>query len=110
VARALKEIEWDGRPGDPVYLRFTTMAVVQTAAYANGEVNVDLDTSGDVVGIEMLSIDPEEFGAVAQIGKKHDLRFDLFLASAKTYPTASKARSRICGDLSRRSGGRRISR
>jgi uncharacterized protein YuzE len=66
-----------------VYLRFAETAIVKTSTYAGGEVNVDLDASGEVVGIEMLSIEPEEFEAVAKIGKEHDLRFDLFLASAK---------------------------
>jgi hypothetical protein len=41
----------------------------------------------------MLSIDPEEFEAGAQIGKEHGLRFDVFLASSK-----KTARRRIARD------------
>jgi hypothetical protein len=80
----LKEIEWTGNPGDPAYLRYTKLPVARTEAYANGEVNVDLDGCEDVVGIEMLSFEPEEWLAVAEIGKAHGLRFDLFLGNRRS--------------------------
>ena len=68
----LKEIEWSGNPGDPAYLRYTDLPVAKTEAYAGGEVNLDLDELSDVVGIEMLSFDAEEWIAVAQIGRTTD--------------------------------------
>lgn len=79
----LKEIEWSGKAGDPVYLRFSDRAVAKTEAHAKGEVNVDLDSSNEVIGIEMLSTDPDEWEAVARVGKEHNLRFELLLAAAK---------------------------
>lgn len=83
MIRELKEIEWDGKADDPVYLRFSKMAVAKTKAYASGEINVDLGHDNEVVGIEMLSIDPDEWEAVFRIGKENGLRFDLLLAGAK---------------------------
>jgi uncharacterized protein YuzE len=83
MIRELDEIEWSGTAGDPVYLRFTKLPISKTLVRANGEVTVDLDAYNEVVGIEMLSTDPEEWVAVAEIGKEHSLRFDLFLAGAK---------------------------
>ncbi len=88
MVRELKEIEWSGNVGDPAYLRFTKMPVANTESHANGEVIVDLDAYNEVVGIEMLSTDPEEWEAVAHIGKEHGLRFDLFLASNKQHGAA----------------------
>ena len=83
MIRELKEIEWSQEPGDPVYLRFTEAEVVRTEAYADGEVNVDLDDHDEVVGIEMLGTDSDEWETVFRIGKQHDLRFDLLLSSTK---------------------------
>jgi len=83
MIRELKEIEWNGKAGDPVYLRFSNLPIAKTEAYASGEVNVDLDHYSEVVGIEMLSIDPDEWEAVALIGKAHRLRFDLLLSAAR---------------------------
>lgn len=83
MMRELQEIKWSGKAGDPVYLRFTKLPVARTDSYANGEVNVDLDASNEVVGIEMLSTDPDQWAAVGRIGQEHSLRFDLFLAGAK---------------------------
>lgn len=82
IARELQRVEWSGTTPDPAYLRFSDSDVDQTVIYGNGEVTVDLDQHGDVIGIEMLSTDSEEWETVAQIGKAHDLRFDLLLAAA----------------------------
>jgi hypothetical protein len=71
------------KPRDPVYLRFSKKPVAKTEARARGEVNLDLDAHNGVVGIEMVSTDPDEWEAVARVGKEHDLRFDLLLAGAK---------------------------
>lgn len=81
--RELMEIEWSGNSGDPAYLRFTKLPVAKTETYVGGEVNLDLDEYDEVVGIEMMSFDAEEWLAVAQIGKNRGLRFDLFLGGAK---------------------------
>ncbi|GEM_PF-2561576 len=83
MIRELKEIEWSGKVGDPVYLRFTNFPIAKTEAHANGEVNVDLDDYNEVVGIEMLSTDPDEWEAVFRAGKQYGLRFELLLAGAK---------------------------
>jgi hypothetical protein len=80
----LREIEWSRKAGDPVYLRFATTPVTRTEAHANGEVNVDLDAQGGVVGIEMLSTDPGEWAAVGRIAERYHLRFDLFFHGATT--------------------------
>ena len=79
----LNAIEWSGKTGDPVYLRFSEARVARTESYANGEINVDFDDNNDVIGIEMLSTDPEEWEVTARIGRAHNLGFDLLLAGAK---------------------------
>jgi uncharacterized protein YuzE len=72
MLRELKEIEG----GDhAVYLRFTKLPVARTTSYANGEVMVDLDHYGEVIGIEVLSLDPAELAAVAEIATRYRLSF-----------------------------------
>ena len=83
MAHELKEIEWDGKPRDLVYLHFSDAPIVRMEEHAEGEVVVDFDRSGDVVGIEMLSLDADIWEAVFRIGKQHDLGFTLLLAAAK---------------------------
>ncbi len=80
--RELQQVEWRGRLHDPAYLRFSDNPVARTGLFADGEVTVDYDEHGDVVGIEMLSTEPEEWEAVAQIGRSAYLRFDMLLAHA----------------------------
>jgi hypothetical protein len=73
-----------GEDGSPVYLRFQWSAVNRTETFAGGEVNVDFDANNCVIGIEMLSADPEEVEAVAKIATAHRLRIaTLFAGSAK---------------------------
>lgn len=68
--RELKEIE----PGDhATYLRFSKLPVAKTRSLAEGEINVDLDHYGEVVGIEVLSLEPEEMQALATIVKEYGL-------------------------------------
>jgi uncharacterized protein YuzE len=83
MIRELKEVEHSGKPGDPAYLRFSNMPIARTESYADGEVNVDLDDYNEVVGIEMLSGEPEEWAALAEIAKRYSLSFNLFLHGAK---------------------------
>ena len=74
--RELKAVEWTQIAGDPIYLRFSNDDVVETESHAAGELNVDLDAAGEVVGIELLSTDPDEIEALAAIAR----RFRLVLA------------------------------
>jgi hypothetical protein len=82
MIRELKEIERHDAEG-PVYLRFSNMTIERTESYANGEVNVDIDHYNEVVGIEMLSFEPEEFSALGDVAKKYNLSFDLFFKAAR---------------------------
>lgn len=82
MIRELKEIERD-TPDGPAYLRFSNMNIARTESYAGGEVNVDIDDYNEVVGIEMLSSDPEEWAAFAEIAQKYRLSLSLFLAARK---------------------------
>lgn len=71
--RELKEVE----PSEgAVYLRFSKLPVARTLSYANGEINVDVDDYNEVVGIEVLSLDPDELQALAEIAKKFRLSLD----------------------------------
>lgn len=83
MASDLREIEWSGTPGDPFYLRFSRKPIAKTEEHVNGEVNVDLDRDGHVVGVEMLSGDPLEWEVLGKIGKERNLRFDLLLAAGR---------------------------
>jgi uncharacterized protein YuzE len=85
MLRELKEIEG----GDhALYLRFTKLPVARTVAYANGEVMVDLDAYDEVVGIEVLSLDPEELQAVAEISTRYRLSFNKLTGLAPRRKTA----------------------
>jgi hypothetical protein len=57
------------------------MKIARTESYARGEVNVDIDDYNEVVGIEMLSRDPEEWAAFAEIAQKYRLSLSLFLTA-----------------------------
>ena len=48
---------------------FSNHSVARTESYAGGEVNVnvDVDDRNQVIGIEMLSIDAEEFAVLADV-------------------------------------------
>ena len=69
--RELKEIE---NNEDASYLRFSHFPIARTKTYADGEVNVDLDHCGEVVGIEVLSYGAEELKALGEIVKEYQLR------------------------------------
>jgi len=71
--RALKTVE---SSEDAVYLRFSKLTIARSVSYANGEINVDIDDHGEVIGIEMLSLDPQEMQALAEIATKYSLNFD----------------------------------
>jgi uncharacterized protein YuzE len=45
----------------------------RTVGYADYRINVDLNESGRIVGIEILALGAEELGALADIAKKYDL-------------------------------------
>jgi uncharacterized protein YuzE len=60
VKRPLVEVTRDEEHPHPIYLRYSRDAVVQTQALDDKyAVNVDLDDSGEVVGIEIVVPDDE---------------------------------------------------
>ena len=73
MSRALKNIEWSGTLGEPMYFRFSNDSVTTTESHAGGEVNVDLDVHNDVVGVELLSGDAEDFAVFLQLAQARDL-------------------------------------
>jgi hypothetical protein len=85
MGKIVQSIEWSGRVGDPLYLRFSHEPVNDTESFAHDEVTVDLDVKRDVVGIEMLSTGPEEFAALADLARSHGIALASLL-SAKKYP------------------------
>ena len=82
--RELMLVEGSGGPEKPLYLRFSSTPVTRTESFASGEVNVDLDAQNQVIGIEMLSTDPEELEVLARLMRSHDLRLTgLFTGNVK---------------------------
>lgn len=73
MLRDLKGVEGGD---EALYLRFTNLPIGKTLSYASGEVNVDLDHHGKVVGIGMLSLDSEEVQVLAEIAREYGLNFD----------------------------------
>ncbi len=74
--RELSEVE--SRDG-VLYLHFSKMPIARTKSYAQGELNVDLDNADDVVGIEVLSLGPNEMTALAEVVTDHRLSLDLLI-------------------------------
>jgi uncharacterized protein YuzE len=70
MLRELKDVE---QGEHAAYLRFSKMPRVKTKMFADGQINVDLDSSGEVIGIEILSLDPEDLRALAQIATEYKL-------------------------------------
>jgi len=73
MTRQLKGIEWSGTIGEPMYFRFLEAPVAQTDSYAGGEVNVDLDSSGNVIGVELLTGDAADFAVFLKIAEERRL-------------------------------------
>ncbi|MBV8081492.1 MAG: DUF2283 domain-containing protein [Candidatus Eremiobacteraeota bacterium] len=73
MTQMLKRIEWNGVTGDPMYFRFSDSIVAATESHAAGEVNVDLDANGAVVGVELLSGDAADFTAFFEIAEARGL-------------------------------------
>jgi len=69
----LKNIEWSGKVGEPMYFRFSTAPVATTESHAGGEVNVDLDAHDAVIGVELLSGDAEDFSVFLKIAETRGL-------------------------------------
>jgi uncharacterized protein YuzE len=72
--RELKEVE---RKDDVLYLHFSRLPIARTKSFAGGELNVDLDQYNQVVGIEVLSLGPQEVEALAKVALDHHLSLDL---------------------------------
>ncbi|MBV8636928.1 MAG: DUF2283 domain-containing protein [Candidatus Eremiobacteraeota bacterium] len=70
MLRELKNVEAGEHA---TYFRFSKMPVAKTRCLANGEINVDLDADNEVVGIEVLSLDPEEMQTLADVVKEYRL-------------------------------------
>ncbi len=73
MSRLLVEIESNETLRGPIYLRFSNQTVERTESYSSGEVNVDLDHHHELIGIEMLSLGPNQIAALADIVRAHDL-------------------------------------
>lgn len=78
--RELKEVE---NRDNVLYLHFSKLPVAHTKSYADGEINVDLDHYGEVVGIEVLSLGPDELSALSAIVSKYRLSLDLLTHANK---------------------------
>jgi uncharacterized protein YuzE len=78
--REMKEVE---RGDEAVYLRFSHLPITRTKTLADGEINVDLDHYNEVVGIEILSLGPNEMKALAEIAAEYRLSLDLLAHSTK---------------------------
>ncbi len=59
----------------------------QTVGYADHQVNVDVDETGAIVGIEILSLGAEELAALAEIATAYEL--DLSPLIGGTVPSAT---------------------
>jgi Protein of unknown function (DUF2283) len=70
VLNELKEVK---STDDVLYLYFSNLPISRTQSLANGEINVDLDHYGHVVGIEVLSLGPEQMQALSGIVAEHKL-------------------------------------
>jgi uncharacterized protein YuzE len=73
MSQELKNIEWSGRVGEPMYFRFSNAPVATTEPHAGGEVNVDLDSHDEVVGVELLSGDAEDFAVFLKVAERRGL-------------------------------------
>lgn len=71
--QSLRNIEWSGAVGEPMYFRFSNALVASTESHAAGEVNVDVDDHGNVVGVELLSGDAKDFSVFLEIAKTRGL-------------------------------------
>jgi uncharacterized protein YuzE len=59
----------------------------RTIGYADKQVNVDVDKTDGIIGIEILALGADELAALADIAKIYDL--DLFPLIGGTVPTAA---------------------
>ncbi len=73
MKQTLKAIEWNGVVGDPMYFLFSDSPVATTEAFAAGNVNIDVDGDGKVVGVELLSGDVEDFAVFLKIAETRGL-------------------------------------
>ena len=73
MQQTLKEIEWNGVVGGPMYFRFSDLPVATTEAFSAGNVNIDVDGDGEVVGAELLSGDAEDFAVFLKIAETRGL-------------------------------------
>jgi len=78
--RELKEVE---NKDNVLYLHFSKLPIARTKSFSAGEVNVDLDHYNEVVGIEVLSLGPDEMQALADIASQHRLSLDLLTRARK---------------------------
>ena len=78
--RELKEVE---NRDNVLYLHFSKLPIARTRSYADGEINVDLDHYDEVVGIEVLSLGPDEMSALSAIVSEHRLSLDLLTHANK---------------------------
>jgi len=74
-------------PRGPAYIRFSREPVASTEpTEAQYEVVVDYDAAGGVVGVELVSLGPDMFAALADVARKHDLDLSALLARSFAVP------------------------
>src|SRR5579863_6869318 len=59
-----------------LYLYYSHSPVARTKEFADGEINVDLDSEDQVVGIEFLSFRPEDIGVLRNLSSRYRLSFE----------------------------------
>lgn len=95
--------------GNVLYLYYSRLPVSRTKEFANGEINVDLDEQGEVVGIEVLSLEIEELAALKEIASQYQLNLDdlRHSLSANVAPAASVVKPVASGAFSvrKKTGG-----
>lgn len=78
--RELKEVE---HGDEAMYLRFSHLPIARTKSFANGELNVDLDAYNEVVGIEVLSLGPDETRALSDVVNQYRLSLEAWKRAPK---------------------------
>ena len=71
--KSIQEVASQG-PRGPAYVRFSSEPVASTRTWEqNDDVVVDRDAKHEVVGIELVSIDPSAIKALVEVARLNDL-------------------------------------
>ena len=78
--KPIKSVSSEGTAG-PAYLRFSNEPVAQTEVWDDGnDVVVDFDAAGSVVGVELVSVDPDVIEALVEIARRYELDLSALVA------------------------------